>query len=202
MDEGHERLRETCHDMRQPVAGVMALAAAALAGPGVPGVTRSYLEQIINQAQSLADVIWEQLNAEEPAEARACLTDLGWLVDEAAATERVTYEGELKVVSHAELVLVCLNQTDVRSIICNLLSNATRAAGPAGTVTVEIGRGSDMAQIVVEDTGPGFGKMPTQAGLGWRIVAQSLARCGGKISYGRGATGGVRASLCLPLAAF
>jgi signal transduction histidine kinase len=200
-DEGLQRLRETCHDIRQPVAGVLALATAALADPGVPVVTRSYLEQIVNQAQSLGEVIQRRLHAEEPAEANARLTDLGWLAEEAAATERVTYEGRLEIVPHAEPVVVCVNQTDARAVISNLLSNATRAAGPDGAVTIEISRDSGLAQLVVEDTGPGFGKIPGGTGLGWRVMARSLATCRGKISYGRGSRGGVRASFWLPLAA-
>lgn len=201
VDEGVQRLREICHDIRQPVAAVQALAAAALGDPGLPGVTHSYLEQIITQAQTLADVIRQRLHTDEPAEARARLTDLGSLADEAATAERVTYEGTLEVAPHAEPVLVWVNQVDVRGIISNLLSNATRAAGPAGTVRIEISHDLGLAQLVVEDTGPGFGKIPGETGLGWRIIARSLATCRGKISYGRGPLGGVRACLWLPLAA-
>lgn len=200
-DDGLQLLRETCHDMRQLVAGVLSLAAAAMADPGLPGVTRSYLEQIVKQAQSLADTIRERLIVEEQAEARVRLTDLGQLADEAVATERLTYGGELEVVPHAEPVLVCVNQLDVRGIISNLLSNATRAAGPVGAVTIEISRDSSLARLVVEDTGPGFGETPAGTGLGWRIMARSLAKCRGKISYGQGRHGGVSASLWLPLAA-
>jgi signal transduction histidine kinase len=132
---------------------------------------------------------------------RTRLTDLGSLADEAAAAERVTYEGTLEVALHAEPVLVCVNQTEVRGIISNLLSNATRAAGPVGTVTIEISRHLGLAELVVQDTGPGFGEIPEETGLGWRIMAQSLAKCEGKVSYGRGTLGGVRASFWLPLAA-
>lgn len=201
VDEGLQRLREICHDIRQPVAAVQALAAAALGDPGLPGGTYSYLEQIITQAQTLADVIRQRLHADGPPEASARLTDLGSLADEAAAAERVTYEGTLEVEPHAEPVLVCVDQVDVRGIISNLLSNATRAAGPAGTVTIEISHDLGLAQLVVEDTGPGFGEILGGTGLGWRSIARSLATCRGKISYGRGPLGGVRASLWLPLAA-
>jgi signal transduction histidine kinase len=187
--------------MRQPVAAVQALAAAALGDPGLPGLTHSYLEQIVTQAQTLADVIRQGLHTNEPAEAMARLTDLGSLADEAATAERVTYEGTLEVEPHAEPVLVCVNQMDVRGIISNLLSNATRAAGPGGTVTIQISHDLGLAQLVVEDTGPGFGEIPGGTGLGWRIIARSLATCRGKISYERGPLGGVRASLWLPLAA-
>jgi signal transduction histidine kinase len=199
--DGLQRLREICHDIRQPVAAVQALAVAALSDPALPGVTHSYLEQIITQAQTLADVIWQRLHTDEPAEARARLTDLGSLADEAATAERVTYEGTLEVEPHPDPVLVCVNQVDVRGIISNLLSNATRAAGPAGTVTIQISQDLGLARLIVEDTGPGFGEIPGGTGLGWRIIARSLATCRGKISYGRGPLGGVRASLWLPLAA-
>lgn len=199
-DDGVQRLREACHDIRQPVAGVLALARAALADPELPEVTRSYLKQIVTQTQSLSDVIRQRLVAGDSAQGHARLTDLRQLADEAATVERVTYGGALEVVPDADPVLVCVNQLDVRGIISNLLSNATRAAGPLGSVQVEIGRDSCLAQLVVEDTGPGFGNVPGGPGLGWRIMARSLARCGGKISYGQSALGGVRASFWLPLA--
>ena len=64
-------------------------------------------------------------------------------------------------------------------------------------MTIEISRDSGLAQLVVEDIGPGFGEIPAGAGLGWRIMARSLATCEGKISYGRGTLGGVRASFWL-----
>ncbi len=94
-EEGLQRLREICHDIRQPVAAVQALAAAALGDPGLPDVTHSYLEQIITQAQTLADVIRQRLHTDEHAEAMARLTDLGTLADEAAPAEPVTQRGPL-----------------------------------------------------------------------------------------------------------
>lgn len=199
-DEGFQRLRETCHDIRQPVAGVLALAGAALADPRLPEVTRSCLEQVVMQAQALADVIRQRLVAGEPAEAQVRLTDLRQLADEAATAERATYGGHLEVVRNTDPVLVRVNQLDVRGIIGYLLSNATRAAGPVGSVKVEISHDSGLAQLVVEDTRPGSGSVPGAAGLGWRIMAQGLARCGGKISYGQSTLGGLRASFWLPLA--
>ena len=61
IDEESRCFRETCHDIRQPIAAVQALAAAALGDPGLQEVTRSYLEQIVTQAQSLAEVIRQRL---------------------------------------------------------------------------------------------------------------------------------------------
>jgi signal transduction histidine kinase len=196
-----QRLRETCHDMRQPVAAVLSLAAAALTEPCLPDVTRSYLEQISTLARSLADVVHRSLHAEERADEGARLTDLVQLAGEAAAAEHVTFGGTLRLLPQAGPVFIRANPVDIRRVIANLLGNAARAAGPAGRVTIEVGCDSGLAQVAVEDSGPGFGHIPEGTGLGWRIVAQSLARCGGSIKYGESTLGGVRASFWLPLAA-
>jgi hypothetical protein len=59
--------------MRQPVAGVLALAGAALAEPGLPGVARLRLEQIIKQAERLADMIQDWLRTAQPGDpSRSC----------------------------------------------------------------------------------------------------------------------------------
>ena len=195
------RIRETCHDMRQPIAAVLALADAALTEPCLPDVTRSQLEQISTLAQSLADVVNQWLRADEQADEAVRLTDLVRLADEAVAAERVTFEGTLTLLSQAEPVLLHVNPVDVRRVISNLLGNATRAAGPAGQVTAEVSCDSGLAQLVVEDSGPGLGHLPEGTRLGWGIVAQILARSGGSIEYGGGALGGVRACFWLPLAA-
>jgi len=194
-------LRETCHDMRQPVAAVLTLADAALTEPCLPDVTRSYLEQISTLAQSIDDVIHQWLRADEHADEGLPLTDLVQLADEAATAERVTFEGTLKLLPQAGPVPIRAHPVDIRRIIANLLGNATRAAGPTGRVTIEIGCDSSLAQLAVEDSGPGLGQVPEGTRLGWRIVSRSLARCGGSIKYGESALGGVRASFWLPSAA-
>lgn len=63
------RLRETCHDMRQPTASVLALAGAALSEPGLPGTVRVSLEQIIHEAERLADMIQDWLRAAQCGDA-------------------------------------------------------------------------------------------------------------------------------------
>jgi signal transduction histidine kinase len=187
--------------MRQPVAGVLRLAAAALAQPGVPDATRECLEQIVAQTVSLTELIHQWLFAYEPDRVTAVLTDLTHLTAETCAAERVTYEGTVEFLSLTEPVLVRATSADARRIIANLLSNATRAAGPQGTVTIAVARDRDLAAVTVDDTGPGFGKIPKGRGLGLGIIADSLARCGGRLEFMPGRAGGVRASLWLPLAA-
>lgn len=200
-EEAPQLLREVCHDMRQPVAGVLRLATAALAQPGVPDATRSCLEQIVTQTVSLTELIHQCFYADEPDKATVLLADLTHLAAEVSAAERVTYKGKIEFLSSAEPVFTRMTGVDARRITANLLSNATRAAGPEGTVTVEVASDGSAAKVTVEDSGPGFGKVPKDKGLGLAIVAQSLARYGGRLEYGRGGGGGVRATLWLPLAA-
>jgi signal transduction histidine kinase len=177
------------------------LATTALTQPGVPDATRSCLEQIVTQTVSLAELIHQWLYVDEPDKPAVLLTDLTHLAAEVSATEQVTYKGEIKFLSPTGPVLIRVAQVDARRIIVNLLSNATRAAGPEGAVMIEVVCDGSAAKVAVEDSGPGFGKIPKGKGLGLGIIAQSLAKCGGRLEYERGGGGGVRASLCLPLAA-
>lgn len=186
--------------MRQPVAGVFALAEAALAEPGLPHNARQRLEQIVEMAEWLSDMIQHWLRADDPARDATRLLDLASLASEAAAGERVTYPGKLDVVQPAEPVLTCGSRVEIRRIIANLLSNATRAAGPLGTVRMEVGyNGEDRAELIVEDSGPGFGRIQEGPGLGLRAVVRSVGKCAGAIEYGYGSLGGVRVCVSLPM---
>ena len=64
--DADQGLCEACHDMRQPVAGVLALAEAALTEPGVPTEVRVCLEQIVQQAEWLAETIQNWLQTGQP----------------------------------------------------------------------------------------------------------------------------------------
>jgi signal transduction histidine kinase len=186
--------------MRQPVAGVFALAEAVLAEPGLPGNARARLEQILELTQWLSDMIRQSLGAGDSPPGATRLLDLAGLASEAAAGERVTYPGMLEVLRPAEPVLICGSRVEIRRIIANLLGNATRAAGPLGTVRVEVGYcGQDKAVLVVEDSGPGFGRIKEGPGLGLPAVVRSVGRCAGTIEYGNGSLGGVRVCVSLPM---
>jgi signal transduction histidine kinase len=89
----------------------------------------------------------------------------------------------------------------------NLLDNATRAAGPSGTVTAEVSRWDSQMLLAVEDDGPGFGRLVKDEGLvkghglGLSAVARHADQLGGRLECGRGSLGGGRVSLWLPLGA-
>lgn len=73
-----------------------------------------------------------------------------------------------------------------------------RAAGPTGTVTVEIQQYEDTVMLAVEDDGPGFGKIPSGASLGLSTAARNVVMYGGRMECSCGMRRGARVSLWLP----
>ena len=194
-----EGLRQACHDIRQPVAGVLALAGAALAQTELPESVRTYLHEIVRLAEWQSDVIehWLQVPAggsDSPA------TDVVRVVNDAAADERLTWAGDLTLRWPPEAVCVPLHEVTVRLMAANLLANATRAAGPSGRVTVEVARRACWILLAVEDSGPGFGRLPRRSGRGLSAVAREALEHQGRLECGRGRLGGGRVSLWLPVA--
>jgi signal transduction histidine kinase len=197
-----QQLTEICHDLREPVASIRETASTALAAPGLEIQVRRRLEQIAGQADWLASIInncsrtkRQQDGAEGTGDEPA---NVACVVNEAVAACRLTWPGDLSVTSPPGPVLCALDPVILRRIISNVLSNATRAAGPSGVVAVEIKRDRSMTVVMVEDSGPGFGKIPQGHGIGLAEVASNIIRYGGKVECGRGARGGVRVSLWLP----
>jgi K+-sensing histidine kinase KdpD len=191
-------LQETCHDMRQPVASMFALAAAALAEPGLPQPARARLEQIVEQAEWLADLIQHSLHTAGPTAAGGCQTDLLRVVNEAVAAECVTWPGDARIVGAAEPIFTAVHSVLLRRMVANLLSNATRAAGPSGAVTVEVGYQRGSAMLAIEDNGPGFGNIERGLGLGLNAVSRFVTAYDGGLDYERSDSGGARVSMWLP----
>jgi signal transduction histidine kinase len=194
-----EELRLTCHDIRQPIAGVLALAGAALTDAALPEDTRACLNQIVELAEWQSAVVeyWLQVPVSSPADSRP--TDVVEVINEATAAEQVTWTaGELTLVWPPEPALVPVHKVAVRRMVANLLANATRAAGPSGSVTIEVSRRASQILLVVEDSGPGFGRLPRRSGLGLSAVAREAVKHRGKLECGRGSLGGARVSLWLP----
>lgn len=75
-------------------------------------------------------------------------------------------------------------------VLCNIVDNAARAAGPDGQVDISISRGHGTI-ITVTDSGDGFGNGPAgTAGIGLSVVRQLLATVGGHLDISTEAKGG------------
>lgn len=132
-----QELRESFHDMQQPVASMLALTAAALAEPDLPAAARRRLEQIAGQAEWLANMVHgclvtagrhEPGEPEEPDDGSA---DVVHIVSEVIAAECLTWPGDMMLNSPTVPVWCRLHPVLLRRAVANVLGNATRAAGPA-----------------------------------------------------------------------
>jgi C4-dicarboxylate-specific signal transduction histidine kinase len=195
-----DELRQVCHDIRQPIAGVLALAGAALTEADLPENTREFLDKIIELTEWQSDVIEHWLWARDDWPSKTQETDVLGVITEAVAAQQVTWAGDLTVLWPPGPVVVGLPRVTLRRMTANLLANATRAAGTSGRVTVEISVRATQMLLAVEDDGPGFGLLPRGCGLGLSAVAREAIESNGRLECGRGGLGGARVSLLLPLA--
>jgi signal transduction histidine kinase len=190
---------------------MFALAAATLAEPGLSAAARGRLRQIVGQAEWLTDMIDDFMHDAQRGEpddiGGAGLEDTGLaagpqdvvrIANEVITAGRLTWPCDVIVDSPGAPARCSLPPVLVRRILSNVLGNAARAAGSTGTVTVQIRRCAGLVVLVVDDTGPGFGQIPSGAGLGLSAVARTIVGYGGRVECGRGPGGGARVSLWLP----
>ena len=192
-----DQLHEICHDMRQPVASILALADAVLTTATIPSAVRDRLGQVQDQAEWLAELLRQLIEPQRELAADRESQDLIDLASDAVQMEMVTYYGDLVFEWDDCNVCVLGNRVEIRRAIANLLGNATRAAGPHGKVIVRLRRVNDQVLLTVDDSGPGFGLIRRGIGLGLRVVERSLNSFGGDLEYRRSQLGGVQAILSL-----
>ena len=194
-------LNEIRHNLYEPVATMRATAEAALADPGLEAQVRRRLEQIAGQAEWLADMIHDCMGTERERGGEGTsnpAANLLQVINEAVAACRLTWPGDVSVTSPPGPVPCALHPVVLRRVISNVLSNAARAAGPSGVVTIEVNRGHEMSVVTVDDSGPGFGMIPSRYGIGLAEAARNITARGGKLDCSRSAHGGARVTLWLP----
>jgi signal transduction histidine kinase len=183
--------------MRQPVATIIALAEAALSNDEIPLGVRRRLGQVMDQAEWLGEMLRHLIEPEATGIADGEFLDLVSLACDVVQIEKVTYPGDLALRWGDGNMCVAGNGVELRRAIANLLSNATRAAGPEGAVAVQVRRAAGRVLLTVDDSGPGFGLIHRNVGLGLLAVAHGLASYGGSLEFSRSQMGGVQAVLAL-----
>jgi signal transduction histidine kinase len=206
------RVREVCHDLRQPVAAILMLASAAEVRPDVPEAVRRVLQEITDQAEDISSAVRQFLDdAKQGVDGLGDPrpVDLAVLVDECVQRWRSTFQGTIDFVAVEGPLHATVDPVLFRRAVGNLLSNATRAAGPDGrgrvAVTVRQAVGASghglgrHAVVEVDDNGPGFGRIPSGHGLGLAVVRRTVEAAGGSVEVGTGHLGGARVSLIMPV---
>jgi|tagenome__1003787_1003787.scaffolds.fasta_scaffold20988642_6 signal transduction histidine kinase len=197
------RVNVVMHEIRQPLAAVLALAELARSGPDVPPDVRRCLDLLVEQAHEVCGAATSASGTDPgPDQEGAATVDLGEVIDSAMGSIRFTWSGLLvRRGARGPLPIAGLRPT-VRRCLVNLLDNATRAAGPGGTVSVIVDRDAETVHVMVDDDGPGFGSVPRHTGLGLATTRSALEALGGALLVGRPPDGrGARVGFSLPLLA-
>lgn len=194
-------VQQAAHDLRQPVAAVLAVVSAALVDPQLPDRVRHCLEQIEAQTKWISKIIQDML-AGPDREPRPEPVDIARLVREAVNSEQLTYAQPISLHQpDQEPRYVMATATRLRRALANVLANATHAAGPHGHVQLTERVNGNTELIEISDDGPGFGSTAAdgRAGIGLRITQEVLAECGGRIEVGRLSSGQTLVRLSLPI---
>jgi signal transduction histidine kinase len=196
-----QSIREICHDLRNPIATISALAAAAMtemdtspSASDEKALVRRRLHQIQEETRRMTQLVRQLL--EDSTAPR--LLDASEVASQVAASCRVTFPGTIQVVAQAGAT-VLVDEIALRRALANLVENATRAAGPDGSVLVSVRRTRQWIHCEVSDSGPGFGNGPsgTQS-LGLTIVDRLARSHGGHLELLESPLGGAMLRLSLP----
>ena len=196
-----ERLRTVLHEIRQPVAAVLALAEAARGLPGITPDMRDYLDLVIEQVQEVSGAAWSVLGRGRVEDLTGSLpVDIDEVLDSVLAAYSRTWTGTLVRHGHTGRLWTQGCRPAVRRCLVNVIDNAVRAAGPTGEVGVTVLQRAGSVRIDVEDDGPGFGDVPRGMGIGLAVTRRELHEIGGSLSSGeRSGLGGARIAISLPL---
>jgi signal transduction histidine kinase len=201
MAQVEERLLVAVHEIRQPLSAVLALAEAAATVSDEPAVTKVFLDQIVEQVHEASEVASSvlMLPVAAPAALAPSAVPVGEVVDSVLQSVRIRWKGRLVHQGALDGVTTRGHRGQIRRSVGNVVENAVRAAGPRGQVMVTERLDGDWIRIIVEDDGPGFGRIQSGSGLGLAVTRANLRAIGGSLSIGvRSSLGGARVAICLP----
>ncbi|MDT4912914.1 MAG: hypothetical protein QOC66_2042 [Pseudonocardiales bacterium] len=194
------------HDLQQPITTLALLVSVAETSPHLADHDRAQFELIGQQARAAQDLISAALTVvnsyESPERGRLA----GVAAQPIALSEEVsvilhplqTLHGRRLSYDAEESPMVSMDRVSLRRIVENLLNNALRASAPHGPVQVTVTRVGGEAKLTVDDSGPGFGRIRTGAGIGLLASISSVIGSSGKVQLEQSTLGGARVSILLP----
>lgn len=184
-----DTVRALCHDLRQPLAAILLLAGSE------SGDVQRRLGGILDQAQWLSELVEGVIGgAADDAPESFDVVDLALrcvLLARPTASCQIEFSGPVSVMATAAPVALS------RAIGC-ILDNAVRAAGPGGSVKVEVTADAKESIIRISDNGPGLGKVPIQNSLGLTITRALVCAFGGEFQLQPGTGCGMVAQIIVP----
>jgi signal transduction histidine kinase len=186
-------LAQAVHDARQQAATLTAL--IHLLDSGRRDVGSDTLHYLNRSAARLSELLEHILDRSAIHENLVVWEVVEDIVESARLTSGVDLDLEIDT-----SVRVRANASLVRRATSNLLDNACRAAGDAGRVRFAIRHAREAAELVVEDSGPGFGtSLHGRASLGLSVVAELVGNVHGSFEIRRsGDLGGTLLRITVP----
>ncbi len=158
------------HELRTPLNAVLGLAQMLrVQAPQLPPQQQMHLDTIAEAGRNLLALVDKTMDLSRMDAGDMCVTcqpvNLARLV--ASALHSVSAMANAQGVTlapapaHRDLVVLA-DPVRLRQVLMNLLSNAIKYNRSGGAVAVRITRRGDMAQLVVQDTGPGMAEVQLQ----------------------------------------
>ena len=212
-------ISNAAHQLRNPIAGVLAMAEAVRSAPG-EAAARDRAGELLTSARHLKDLANKLLTLERATHAgdRREAVELGEAIEDVVDRFRSPARAQgvaLSVTLPDDELTVAADPVMLREALGNLIDNALRHGGSRlGRVAVALGAEDGQAVIRVEDDGEGvamedmaivlerFGQArPSEgSGLGLSIAEAVALSHGGTIALGRAEGGGLSVTIALPLA--
>jgi signal transduction histidine kinase len=185
--------RELCHDAKQSIATIMLLASAGEAEVEDRDQVLRRFGQIARQTRWMASLLDDVLGTEDGLG----LVDVAQELEQTVKIATAGFGGTLRLLA-SEPVHAVASPVRLRRALANLLHNAVRAAGDAGCIQVRVvDRGRNVV-VEVEDDGPGFGRIPTEHGIGLAATRRTVESFGGSLTTGASSLGGALVRVILP----
>jgi K+-sensing histidine kinase KdpD len=211
-------LRSVSHDLRTPLAVILAVATELLDVDSVGPEASRDLGLIAGEAARLDRLVANLLSLGR-IEAGALRpvkhpVDIGELLAHSVNRLARLFEGvTLDIEAPDELPAVDLDFVLVEQLVTNLLENARRHSPPGGVIRVSVRRVSRGLDLVVSDDGPGVdpaeraaifepfrsGALAGSSGIGLAICEAVAEAHGGSIGVGESSTGGAEFTVFLPI---
>ena len=212
-----EFISNAAHQLRNPIAGVLAMAEAVRSAPS-DRAARARAEDLMTSALHIRDLANKLLTLERATAVvgRGESFELGELVEDVADRVRAAARARgvtLALTLPEEEVIALADRVMLSEALVNLLDNALLHGGPGlKRIELALAVSDGQARIMVADDGRGvapediatvlsrFGQAgPSQgSGLGLSIAEAVALNHGGSIDLDRSADGGLRVVLTLP----
>jgi signal transduction histidine kinase len=208
----------TSHELKTPITAIKAMSELMISYDIGESERTEMLHDIYRQAERLELLIREILDASHIDTGRVPLdlrpVDVGWLLDEVLHELEAQVEGRDIVVNvDTELPRVVADESKLRQVIVNLITNAIKYSPGGEPVTIEAVPAQDSVRVTIRDQGigikesdmgrlfkkfqriadPSTRKVPG-TGLGLYIVKGLVELQGGRMEvssdYGHGSTFG------------